>query len=56
MKRLINKIFKIEHELEYIIAAYQPMEITRLKTNCNIKEHSINKPIKIDKKTMDKMR
>ena len=56
MKRLIKKLFKIEPQLEYIIAEYQPIEITRLKTGVNIKEHDIEKPINIDKKIIDKMR
>lgn len=45
MKRLIKKLFKIEPQLEYIIAEYQPIEITRLKTGLNFKENNINKPI-----------
>ena len=56
MKRLIKKLFKIEPQLEYIIAEYQPIEITRLKTGLNFKENNINKPINIDKKPMHKMR
>ena len=56
MKRFIKKLFKIEPQLEYIIAEYQPIEITRLKTGFTIKEYNINKPINIDKKNMDKMK
>ena len=55
MKRLIKKIFKIEPQLDYIIAEYQPTEINPLKADVNIKEHNINNPINIDKKKMDKI-
>ena len=55
MKRLIKKLFKIEPQLEYIIAEYQPIEITRLKIGFNIKENNINKAIYSNKKTMNKI-
>ena len=55
MKRLIKKLFKKEPQLEYIIAEYQPIEITRMKTGFTSKENNINKAIYNHKKTMNKI-
>jgi len=55
MKRLIKKIFKLEPQLNYIIAEYQPIETNHLKTDVKIKEGNLNKPININKKKMDKI-
>ena len=55
MKKLIKKIFKIEPQLDYIIAEYQPIETNHLKTDVKIKERYFKKPINIEKKKMDKI-
>jgi hypothetical protein len=44
MKRLINKIFKIEPQLRYIIPEYQPSEINLLKESSKITESDVDEP------------
>lgn len=44
MKRLINKIFKIEPQLRYIIPEYQPSDINILKEGSTITKSDLDEP------------
>jgi hypothetical protein len=44
MKRLINKIFKIEPQLRYIIPEYLPSDINLLKEGSKITKSDLDEP------------
>jgi len=44
MKRLINKIFKIEPQLKYIIPEYLPLDINLPKEGSKITKSDLDEP------------
>lgn len=55
MKKLLEKIFKKEPQLHYIIAAYQPLEVNMLGAGVKITEYDLNDLAESDEMQIDKI-
>lgn len=55
MKNLFEIIFKKEPQLNYIIAAYQPMEVSVLRTSSQTSEYDLDAPTELDEMNIDKI-
>jgi hypothetical protein len=55
MKKLFERLFKKEPEIDYIIAAYQPIKTDRMHSSVNVTEYEIVKPQESDEMQIDKI-
>ncbi len=55
MKKLFERLFKKEPEIDYIIAAYQPAKVDRMRLGINVTEYEVVTPPETDEMLIDKI-
>ena len=53
MKKLWNKLFKIEPQYNYTIADYQPVRINSLETEVKVTEYEVGERLQKDEMEID---
>jgi hypothetical protein len=55
MKSLFEKLFKKQPEFSYTIADYQPVRMSRLRTDVTVTEYQLDSAIEKDEMDIDKI-
>lgn len=55
MKSLLEKLFKKEPQVSYVIAEYQPVRMNRLSTDVTVTEYQLDLATEKDEMDIDKI-